>query len=102
MGSKAERLAARQSVGAYHESQLAELLSHVEAAIDRYRSGEVDACAVDEIIHHYHRAAVNLWKFCFSRSGGSQDEYTAGLIAGMAADGDAIDWWEDAKRQRRS
>jgi hypothetical protein len=57
-------------VSAYHQSQLAELLSHVAAAIDRYRAGEIDAYAVDETIHHYHRAAANLWKFCFARGGG--------------------------------
>ena len=42
MGTKAVRRAARERVGAYHQSQLAELLSHVAAAIDRYRAGEID------------------------------------------------------------
>ena len=66
MGAKAERRAAREQVSAYHQARLAELLSHVAAAIDRYRHGEIDAC---ETIHHYHRAAGQLWKFCFSRGG---------------------------------
>ena len=84
MGTKAERRAARGRVSAYHQSQLAELLSHVAAAIDRYRAGEIDAHAMDERIHHYHRAAGELWKFCFSRGGGTH----AGFIAGR---GDAIE-----------
>ena len=73
MGTKAGRHAARERVSAFHQAQLAELLSHVAAAIDRYRDGEIDACAVDETIHHYHRAAGQLWKFCFSRGGRPHD-----------------------------
>jgi hypothetical protein len=69
MGTKAERRAAREQVSAYHQAQLAELLSHVAAAIDRYQDGEIDACTVDETIHHYHRAAGELYKFCFSAAG---------------------------------
>jgi hypothetical protein len=65
MATKAERRAARERVSAYHESQLAGLLGRVGAEIDRYRAGEIDAHAADETIHHYHRAAAELWKFCF-------------------------------------
>ena len=71
VSTKADRRAARERVSAYHQSQLAELLSHVAAAINRYRAGEIDAYAADETIHHYHRAAENLWKFCFARGGGT-------------------------------
>src|ERR1700739_4390429 len=67
MATKAERRAARERVSAYHESQLAGLLGHVGAEIDRYRAGEIDAYAADETLHHYHRAAAELWKFCFAR-----------------------------------
>jgi hypothetical protein len=59
---------------------LAELLGHVSAAIDRYRASEIDAYAVDETIHHYHRAAAELWKFCFARGGGAHAEFIAGLL----------------------
>src|SRR6202035_3807061 len=52
MVTKAERRAARERVSAYHESQLAGLLGHVGAEIDRYRAGEIDAYAADETIHH--------------------------------------------------
>jgi hypothetical protein len=58
VAANAERRAARERVSAYHQAQLAELLSHVGAAIDRYRTGEIDAYAADETIHHYHRAAA--------------------------------------------
>ena len=101
MGTKADRRAARERVSAYHQAQLAGLLGHVAAAIDRYRAGEIDACTVDETIHHYHRAATELWKFCFSRSGGSHAEFIAGILDRMAADAETIDWWERATPRRR-
>ena len=101
VGTKAERHAARERVSAYHQEQLAELLSHVTAAIDRYRAGEIDAYAVDETIHHYHRAAAELWKFCFARGGGSHAEFIAGLLDGMSAGAETIDWWEHATPQPR-
>ena len=101
VGTKAERRAARERVSAYHQAQLAQLLSHVVAAIDRYRVGEIDANDMDETIHHYHRAAGELWKFCFSRGGGSHAEFMAGLLEDMAASAETIDWWERATPRRR-
>jgi hypothetical protein len=100
VATKAERRAARERVSAYHQAQLAELLSHVGAAIDRYRAGEIDAYAVDETIHHYHRAAAELWKFCFARGGGAHAEVIAGLLDRMTAGAEAIDWWERATPRR--
>ena len=79
MGTKAERRAARERVAAYHEARLAELIEHITAAIDRYRTGEIDAYVVDETIHHYHRAARELWKFCWSGGGGTHIEVIAHL-----------------------
>jgi len=101
VSTKAERRAARERVSAYHQSQLAELLSHVGAAIDRYRAGEIDAYAMDETIHHYHRAAGELWKFCFARGGGTHAELIAGVLDRMTASAEAIDWWERATPPRR-
>jgi hypothetical protein len=92
VATKAERRAARERVSAYHQAQLAELLSHVGAAIDAY--------AVDETIHHYHRAAAELWKFCFARGGGTHAEFIAGLLDRMTGDAEAIDWWERATPRR--
>ena len=83
MATKAERRAARERVSAYHESQLAGLLGHVGAEIDRYRAGEIDAYAADETIHRYHRAAAELWKFCFARGVGAHVEFVAGLLDRM-------------------
>ena len=94
MATKAERRAAQERVSAYHQAQLAGLLGHIGAAIDRYRAGEIDAYAVDETIHHYHRAAAELWKFCFARGGGSHAEFIAGLLDRMTAGAEPIDWWE--------
>jgi hypothetical protein len=64
-------------------------------------AGEVDACTLDETIHHYHRAAGELWKFCFSGGGGSHAEFIAGVLDRMAADAETIDWWERATSRRR-
>jgi hypothetical protein len=100
VGTKAERRAAHERVSAYHQAQLAELLRHIEAAIDRYRAGEIDAYAVDEMIHRYHRAAAELWKFCFARGGGTHVEFLASLLDRMTADAEAIDWWERGTPRR--
>jgi hypothetical protein len=60
VGTKTDRQAARALVAAYHEARLADLIEHVANEIERYRVGDVDAYAVDETIHHYHRAAQEL------------------------------------------
>jgi len=96
VATNAERRAARDQVSATHQAQLAELLGRVGAAIDRYRTGEIDAYAMDETIHRYHRAAAELWKFCFARGGGTHAEFIADLLDRMTADAEAIDWWERA------
>jgi hypothetical protein len=101
MGTKAERQAARERVGAYHQAELAALLTNVVAAVDRYRAGEVDACTLDETIHHYHRAAGELWKFCFAGGGGSHAEFIASVLDRMAGDAETIDWWERATPRGR-
>ena len=102
MGTKAERRAARERVATYHEARLAELIEHVTAALDRYRTGEIDAYAIDETIHHYHRAARELWKFCWSGGGGTHIELIAHLLDQMATDGEIINWWDQVTpRQTR-
>jgi hypothetical protein len=94
VGTKAERRAAREQVADYHEAQLGELIDHVTAAVDRYRAGEIDAYRVDETIHHYHRVARELWKFCWSGGGGTHLEIIAGVLHRMATHGESISWWE--------
>lgn len=102
MGTKAERRAARQCVAAYHEAQLAELIEYIAAAVDRYRTGEIDAYDVDAALDRYHRAARELWKFCWSNGGGTHVEIAADVLDRMATDGETIDWWErSGARQRR-
>ena len=88
-------------MNAYHQTALAELLTNVVAAVDRYRAGQVDACTLDETIHRYHRAAGELWKFCFSGGGGSHAEFIAAVLDRMAAGAETIDWWERATPRRR-
>jgi len=92
MATKAERRAARERVTADHESQPAGLLGHAGAEIDRYRAGEIDAYAADEALHHYHRAAAELWKFCFARGSSAHVEFIVGLLDRMSADAEPIDW----------
>ncbi len=94
MGTKAQRAAARAQVTAYYEEQLADLVQRVADVIDRNRTGEVDVFAVDETIHHYHNAARELWKFCWSHGSGSQMEIVVGTLALLAEDKETIDWWE--------
>jgi hypothetical protein len=81
----AER-AAREAVAAYHESQLAELVQRVGAAIDRFRDGELDAFDVDQVLFQYSRAAKELWKFCNL----GDPELTANLMRERLA----VDWWQ--------
>jgi hypothetical protein len=54
---------------------------------------------VDETIHHYYRAAAELWKFCFARSG-TRAEFIASLLDRMTTGAEAIDWWERATPRR--
>jgi hypothetical protein len=96
VATNAERRAARERVSTHHQAQLAELPSHVAAAINRYRTGEIDAYAIDETIRHYHRAAAELRRFCFARGGGTHAEFIADLLDRMTADAEAIDWRERA------
>jgi hypothetical protein len=100
--TKAERSAARERVSAYYERELAKLVEHVDQAVARYRAGEIDVHEVDEVIHHYSKAARELWKFCWSRGGGSHIVFTARALELWAAEADLADWWETAARRRRS
>ncbi len=93
MSSKSERRTARADVSTYHDVQLAKLVGRVGEAIDRYRAGDLDAADVDHVLHHYSRAAKELWKFCNML----QVEIAADIIGKEPP----IDWWErGAHRQR--
>jgi hypothetical protein len=81
-----ERQQAREAVAAYHQANLAELLTHVADAMDRFRDGEVDAFEVDHVLFQYSRAAKELWKFC--NLGNIE------IAAHHVRERRSIDWWE--------
>lgn len=93
MSSKAEHQAAREEVAQYHEARLGELVERVGEAIDRFRAGEVNAVAVDDVLFQYSRAAKELWKFCNL----ADVEFTADTIRAGAP----VDWWERGAPKRR-
>lgn len=72
------------------------MIEHVAEAIEQYRAGAHDAYEVDELIHRYHEAARELWKFCF---GGDPGAY-AETVAATLERGEWSDWWEAAARRR--
>jgi hypothetical protein len=87
-------------VSDYHEAELAALVEHVARAVDRYRAGEIDAFVADETIHQYHRAAQELWKFCWSGGVGANIELIDGIIERQSIDGETIDWWQRGQPRR--
>ena len=87
------RRAAQETVAAYHEAQLAELVRHVAAEIDRFRSGEVDAFEVDQVVFQYSRAAKELWKFCNL----GDVELAVSLLEGQPP----VNWWARGEPKRR-
>jgi hypothetical protein len=99
-GSKARRRTAQTLVATYHEAELAGLLEHVAEALERYRTGELDAFEVDKVIHRYTKAARELWKFCVLGGSGSHVEALAATLEQLAAEGDRPDWWARAESRR--
>jgi hypothetical protein len=96
--SQAERRAAREAVGAYHEAELGGLIEHVREGLARYDAGEIDAFELDELIHHYKRATQKLWSFCVGD--GSHVYSTARTLDWMREEGELPDWWEHATPRR--
>jgi hypothetical protein len=68
----------------YHGARLGELVERVAEAIDGFRAGELDAFAIDDVIHQYHRAARELWKFCWLGGTGARVDFTARALRDMA------------------
>jgi hypothetical protein len=98
--SKESRRVAQALVATYHEAELAGLVEHVAEAIERYRAGELDVHDVDEVIHRYHKATQQLWKFCFGGGSGAQIETVARTLEYLTAEGERPDWWAAAERRR--
>jgi hypothetical protein len=96
---KAKRRADWALLVAYHEAKLAELLEHVSEGFDRYDAGEIDAFALDALIHRYQLAAKELWKFC-SVSGGHV-EAAVGMLQLWRERDEEPDWWKGAERTRK-
>jgi hypothetical protein len=55
---------------------------------------------VDEVIHRYHKATRELWKFCFRGGSGACAETVAATLEHLTADGERADSWAAAERQR--
>lgn len=100
-GEKEKRRVARALVPTYHEAELAGLVEHVAEAIESYRAGELDVHDVDEVIHRYHKATQELWKFCFRGGSGSYAEAIAATLEHLTAEGERPDWWAATERRRR-
>ncbi len=92
---RTQRRRARALLAAYHDARLADLIEHVRDGLARYDAGEIDAFELDAVMHHYQRAARELWKFC-SASGGHAVT-VARLLEQSTAAGDLPDWWELAR-----
>ena len=93
MTGKAEHWQARDTVAAYHEARLGELVAHVADAIDSFRREDLDAFDLDRVLLQYSRAARELWKFC--NLGNIE------ITARQVTDQPPIDWWQQgAPRQR--
>jgi hypothetical protein len=97
---RAERRAARELIGRYHEEQLGLLLEHVREGFARLDAGEIDAFDLDELIHRYKRSARELWKFCGQSGSGW---LSAGrTLRYLEAQGEDLpDWWAAGEPQRR-
>lgn len=93
MSAKSDRRAARETVAAYHEEQLGELVRRVNPAMERFQTGEIDAFQVDEVIYQYSRAAKELWKFC--------NMGHVEIAARIVQDEPPGDWWDRGARRRR-
>ena len=93
MAAKSDRRAARETVSAYHEEQLGELVRRVKPALERFEAGEVAAFEVDEVIFQYSRAAKELWKFC--------NMGHVEIAARIVRDEPPGDWWDRGARRRR-
>jgi hypothetical protein len=91
-GERAERRAARRTIGIYHEQQLLALLEHVREGFARLDAGEIDAFELDDLIHHYKRSARELWKFCGQSGAGLQT--AARTLEYLQERGEHLpDWW---------
>jgi hypothetical protein len=96
---KTRRRAARELVGEYHEQQLQLLLNHIRDGFARMDKGEIDPFDLDNLVHHYKRAAQKLWSFC-ALDGTSSEAAAAAIETWQRTTEPQPDWWEtDAPRR---
>jgi len=99
-GERAERRAARRTIGVYHEQQLRALLEHVREGFARLDAGEIDAFELDDLIHRYKRSARELWKFC--GQSGSEWLTAARTLEYLQERGEGLpDWWAAGEPRSR-
>jgi hypothetical protein len=98
-GAKARRRADQALVATYHEARLADLLEHVREGFAEYDAGRIDAFELDDLIHQYKRATLELWKFC--AVSGSQLDFVARTLERWREDKEDPDWWERGAPRRR-
>jgi hypothetical protein len=97
-GRRARRRAEVAIVTSYHEAQLQKLLDRLDDGFRRHKNGELDAFALDALIHHYSRTARELWKFCGDLSGAAATS-TARALTRMRDEAEEVDWWERGRLQ---
>jgi hypothetical protein len=96
---KAERQAARELVGRYHQTELRKLLDHVRDGFARLDTGEIDEFDLDQLIHQYKKAAAKLWSFC--GTSGEQWLQAAKSLRYLENAGEpGRDWWQEATPRR--
>lgn len=87
-------------IAGYHEEQLRLLLERVRDGFERFDAGEIDAFALDELIHRYQRSARELWKFC--GQSGSGWLTAARTLEYLREHGEELpDWWAAGEPRRR-
>lgn len=86
-------------MSAYHEAELSKLLDRVRAGFAAFDANTINAFELDEIIHRYKRASVELWKFCSAT--GSATAMAARAIEQAGQEGETWDWWEAGAPRRR-
>lgn len=92
-GGREQRRADLALVRSYHEEQLRRLVDRLLREVNRYERRELDVFELDDVIHHYKRAARELWKFCGDHSG-SAVASTARALRTMQAEASGVDWWD--------
>lgn len=74
-----------ETIGLFHEEELAQLLQRLGRYLDAYRTGDLDPWDMDHVLHHYSLAAKELWTFCNTGS--------RSLTADLIREDVHTDWW---------